>query len=275
MIEEIGNIDEASMWIELPASVCVWRAEERLRARGLTLGPQPPSVLRRSVREWLEGPYAGRWVEGGRLAPCVAAIKVRLEDGSVVRTFPAPRSALGPSLEHIFLGSQGSRGEILSAVLRARRTSRKKVELTYRGGPSAVARWLVFESRRILLPLAAEIIGGEEVACSLMYSADSELERARLEAAAEAARTLGLARTDTPGQLSSERDWESEIPSDAWENLIAAVPNGHRIWLTRIARESAVAIASRLTGEHLPVLVEPTLDIDHLDERLTSILRPH
>src|SRR5690606_32473510 len=53
MIAEIGNLDETNMWLELPATVPVWQAEERLRSRGLTLGSQPPSVLRRTVREWL------------------------------------------------------------------------------------------------------------------------------------------------------------------------------------------------------------------------------
>lgn len=275
MIGEIGNIDEASMWIELPASVPVWRAEERLRGKGLTLGAQPPSVLRRTVREWLEGPYAGRWVEAGRLAPCVAAVKVRLDDGSVLRTFPAPRSALGPSLEHVFLGSQGSRGEILSAVLRARRISRRKLELAYEGSPKDVAAWLRAESRRIEPPRGVELIGGEPSVASLLFSVDTERESARVDAAAETARALGLTRTDTPGLLGSERDWESEVPSDAWENLVAAIPEGHRVWLTRIARESAVAVTSELTGRHLPVLVDPTTDLDPLNERLTQALRLH
>lgn len=275
MIAEIGNIDEASMWIELPASVPVWRAEERLRSKGLTLGPQPPSVLRRTVREWLEGPYAGRWVEAGRLASCVAAIKVRLDDGSVVRTYPAPRSALGPSLVHVFLGSQGRRGEILSAVLRARRDTRRKVEIAYEGPPAALASWLVLESRRIQAPQGAELVGGDPAICSLLFPADTGSERTRLEAVDRSARSLGLRRTETPGQLGTERDWESEIPSDAWENLFAAIPQGHRVWLTRIARESAVAVASELTGRHLPVLVAPSTDLDLLSDRLTSRLRPH
>lgn len=275
MIAEIGNLDETNMWLELPATVPVWQAEERLRSRGLTLGSQPPSVLRRTVREWLEGPYAGRWVEAGRLAPCVAALKVILDDGSVVRTLPVPRSAAGPSITQVFLGNQGAFGEIVWAVLRARRMSRRTVELACEGPPAALAKWLRVESRRIQPPLGAEFAGGERAVLSLLFPADTEWERARLEAASATARELGLGATETPGQLGTERYWESEVPSDAWENLFSAVPEGHRVWLARIARESAVAVASELTGRHLPVLVAPSPELDALGERLASLLRPH
>lgn len=275
MIEEIGSIDEAAMWIEIPSTVSVWRVEERLRTRGLTLGPQPPSVLRRTVREWLEGPNAGRWVEGGRLACCAAAIKVRLDDGSVVRTLPAPRSAMGPSIAHVFLGSQGSRGEILWAVLRAQRLRRRSVEIAYEGPPRTLAAWLQQECRRIEPPRGAEIVGGDPAVLSLLFSADTELERARATAAADAARAFGLGRAETPGLAASERDWESEVPADAWESLLSAIPAGHRVWLTRIARETAVAVTSEVTGRHLPVMVEPSLDLEPLAERLGQALRLH
>src|SRR5690606_31708188 len=130
-----------------------------------------------------------------------------------------------------------SRAEILSAVLRARRISRRKLELAYEGSPKDVAAWLRAESRRIEPPRGVELIGGEPSVASLLFSVDTERESARVDAAAETARALGLTRTDTPGLLGSERDWESEVPSDAWENLVAAIPEGHRVWLTRIARE--------------------------------------
>lgn len=275
MMEEIGNVDEISQWIEIPASLSVGRVEERLRSKGLTLGSQPPSVLRRTVREWLEGPYAGRWVEGGRLASCVAALKVRLDSGAVFRTLPTPRSAAGPALPHIFLGSGGGRGEILSAVLRARRLVRRSVELAYEGPPAALAAWLRELCRGLRPPRGAEIVGGDPAILSLLFAADDELDAVRNEAASRSAESLGLRRTDTPGQLGSERDWESEAPSDAWENLLGAVPEGHRVWLGRIARESAVAVASALTGRYLPVLVAPTTDLDPLEERLTGLLLPH
>lgn len=275
MMGVFGNIDEANLWIEVPGTVSVWQAEERLRSRGLTLGSQPPSVLRGTVREWLEGPYAGRWVEAGRLAPCVAALKVILDDGSVVRTFPVPRSAAGPSITQVFLGNQGALGEITWAVLRARRMWRRTAEVACQGSPELLARWLEIESRRLQPPVGAEIAGGERAVLSMLFPADTEWERARVQAARASARELGLSFTETPGQLGTERYWESEVPSDAWENLFFAIPAGHRVWLARIARESAVAVCSELTGHYLPVLVSAAPELDALGERIAAQLRPH
>lgn len=274
-IQEIGYVDEASMWVHVPASVSVRQVEERLRGKGLTLGPQPPSVLRGTVRGWIEGPWAGRWVEGGRLATCVVSLRATLDDGNILRTVAAPRTAAGPGLGQLFCGSGGRFGEVGWVALRARPLSKRSERRSFAGPRDAVARWLRGEAARISPPLEAEVVGGDPLVACLLFPADTELERMRGEAAADAARKLGLQEVEAPGRGASSPPWEGELPGSMWRQALEGLVAGARLSLVRIARESAVAVTTAAVGEALPRPLRQDPLLDALEDAVAARLRPH
>ena len=94
--------------------------EEELRAsHGLTLGHWPQSIALSTVGGWLACRSAGQLsTRYGKIEDMVVGLEVVLADGTVVETGGAPRAAVGPDLNQLFVGSEGTLGIITSARLR-------------------------------------------------------------------------------------------------------------------------------------------------------------
>ena len=100
--------------------------EKELRsAHGITIGHWPQSVALATIGGSIACRGAGQYsTRYGKIEDMVAGLEVVLADGTVVRTgqlaaFGAgPRSAMGPDLTSMFVGSEGTLGVITSARLR-------------------------------------------------------------------------------------------------------------------------------------------------------------
>jgi len=115
----VAWVDERSGTAAVDARVGLEQAERRLNDLGLSLGPLSPGALGCTVREFVEGPYAGlRAVRGGRLEPATLCLQARLPDGALYRSHASPRRAAGPELDALFLGGEGQRGALEQAVFR-------------------------------------------------------------------------------------------------------------------------------------------------------------
>ncbi|MGH9028457.1 MAG: FAD-binding oxidoreductase [Acidimicrobiales bacterium] len=97
--------------------------EEALRSQGTTLGHWPQSMDISTVGGWLACRGAGQYsTRYGKIEDMVVGLEVALADGSTIRTgTAAPRSAVGPDLTALFVGSEGTLGVITSARLRLHR----------------------------------------------------------------------------------------------------------------------------------------------------------
>ncbi len=96
--------------------------EERLRAEhGMTVGHWPQSMALASVGGWVACRGAGQYsTRYGKVEDMVNGLEVVLADGRVVTTGGrAPRSAVGPDLNQVFLGSEGTLGVVTEVTLRA------------------------------------------------------------------------------------------------------------------------------------------------------------
>ncbi len=93
--------------------------EELGSAHGLTLGHWPQSIALSTVGGWLACRSAGQLsTRYGKIEEMVVGLEVVLADGTVVETGGAPAAAVGPDLDQLFVGSEGTLGIITSARFR-------------------------------------------------------------------------------------------------------------------------------------------------------------
>jgi alkyldihydroxyacetonephosphate synthase len=117
----IGEVDADSLVADLRAGTFGPDVESGLRTgHGLTLGHWPQSMDLSTVGGWLAcrgaGQYSNRY---GKIEDMVIGLEVVLADGRVVRTGGhAPRSATGPDLTQLFVGSEGTLGVITEGRFR-------------------------------------------------------------------------------------------------------------------------------------------------------------
>ncbi len=117
----IGAVDDQSLVADLRAGTFGPDVEAGLRRHhGLTLGHWPQSMDLSTVGGWLAcrgaGQYSNRY---GKIEDMVTGLEVVLADGRVIRTGGhAPRSATGPDLTQLFVGSEGTLGVITEGRFR-------------------------------------------------------------------------------------------------------------------------------------------------------------
>ena len=123
-LDGIVAVDTTSLVADLRAGTFGPDVESGLRdGHGVTLGHWPQSMDLSTVGGWLAcrgaGQYSNRY---GKIEDMVLGLEVVLADGSVVRTGGhGPRSATGPDLTQLFVGSEGTLGVITEGRFRVHR----------------------------------------------------------------------------------------------------------------------------------------------------------
>jgi alkyldihydroxyacetonephosphate synthase len=118
----IVSVDNDSLLVDVRPGTFGDLFEHQLRAdHGLTLGHWPQSMSLSTVGGWLACRSAGQYsTRYGKIEDMVVGLEVALADGRLIRTGgSAPRSAMGPDLTQLFVGSEGTLGVITEARLRA------------------------------------------------------------------------------------------------------------------------------------------------------------
>jgi alkyldihydroxyacetonephosphate synthase len=129
----IVDVDETSMIVDVLPGTFGDVFEDQLRAdHDVTAGHWPQSMALSTVGGWLACRGAGQLsTRYGKIEDIVVGLDVVLADGTVVRTGGAPRSAVGPDLTQLFVGSEGTLGVITGARLRLHHAPAQEMRAAY------------------------------------------------------------------------------------------------------------------------------------------------
>lgn len=127
-LDRIVMIDDKSLTLTAGAGIIGERLERALNEKGYTLGHFPSSIYCSTLGGWLATRSAGQLsTKYGKIEDMVLSVEVVLPDGRVIETKPSPRSAVGPNMTQIFVGSEGVLGIITKAVMRIWRLPERRI----------------------------------------------------------------------------------------------------------------------------------------------------
>ena len=120
-MDRIGEVDAISHTVEVQAGVRGDRLEQELAKLGLTTGHYPQSVAISTVGGWIAASSAGQASTGfGAIEDILLGLTAVLPDGEILRLRPVPRSAAGPDLRRLLIGSEGTLAVVTEATLACR-----------------------------------------------------------------------------------------------------------------------------------------------------------
>lgn len=160
------EVDGKNLLARVQAGMNGWRYEEELNRRGYTGGHIPQSLPSSTVGGWIAHRAAGQFsTKYGKIEDLVVGLEAVMPDGAVVRSRAVPRSATGPRLEQLMLGSEGTLGIVTEATLRIFPFPERRLLLSFTfpsvEGALEAARKIL---RRGFRPAVLRIYDEEEVA---------------------------------------------------------------------------------------------------------------
>jgi alkyldihydroxyacetonephosphate synthase len=124
-LQGVADLDTTSLVADVRPGTFGPDLEAALAPEGVTLGHWPQSMDLATVGGWIACRGAGQYsTRYGKIEDMVQGLEVALADGRLVRTGGSgPRSATGPDLTQVFVGSEGTLGVITEARLRLHPTA--------------------------------------------------------------------------------------------------------------------------------------------------------
>jgi alkyldihydroxyacetonephosphate synthase len=118
-MNRVLEINETALSVRVQPGMMGPAFEAALNARGYSMRHFPQSIDLSTVGGWVATRAAGQFSSRyGSIEDMLLALEVALPDGRIVRTRVGPRSATGPDLRQLFLGSEGTLGIFTELTLR-------------------------------------------------------------------------------------------------------------------------------------------------------------
>jgi alkyldihydroxyacetonephosphate synthase len=171
LMEAILGIDAVSQTVETQAGIRGSALEAALEPRGMTVGHYPESLEVSTVGGWVAAASAGYASAGyGSIEDVLVGLTAVLPGGSVLRLKPIPRSAAGPDLRRLYVGSEGTLGVITEVTLVTSRLPAGRLWESFRPhsfeSGAAFVREIVQRGHR---PLVVRLL--DEAEASALFSA--------------------------------------------------------------------------------------------------------
>ncbi len=126
------ELDEHNLMVTAEAGINGAILEQYLNYRGYTLGHIPQSFYESTVGGWIATKATGQFsTKYGGIEDMLVGIEVVVPPGKVVRLGPQPRTATGPDIGRLFVGSEGVFGIVTKATLRIWPYPEKRVKLSF------------------------------------------------------------------------------------------------------------------------------------------------
>ncbi|MFT4570314.1 MAG: alkyldihydroxyacetonephosphate synthase [Hyphomicrobiaceae bacterium] len=129
-MDQILDIDETSLTVTVQPGMRGSDFEEALAARGFTMGHWPQSIALSSVGGWVATRASGQFSTlYGNIEEMFLGCEVVMAGGRTMRIPVVPRSATGPDLRALFMGSEGTLGVLTEVTFRIHRAPEKQIGL--------------------------------------------------------------------------------------------------------------------------------------------------
>lgn len=120
-LDQVGHVDLVSRTVNVQAGVRGDQLEDVLAEHGLTIGHYPQSIAISTVGGWIAASSAGQASTGfGAIEDVLLGLTAVLPRGEILRCLPVPRSAAGPDLRRLLVGSEGTFAVVTEATLACR-----------------------------------------------------------------------------------------------------------------------------------------------------------
>lgn len=121
-MDRIHEIDLSSMTVTVGTGIIMERLEWGLQKQGISTMHDPASANCATVGGFIA--HRGTGVlstKYGKMEDMIVNMEVVLPDGEIINTLPVPKTACGPDLNQIFIGSEGVYGVITKVTLTVKR----------------------------------------------------------------------------------------------------------------------------------------------------------
>jgi alkyldihydroxyacetonephosphate synthase len=120
-MDQVTGVDLVSQTVSVQAGVRGDQLEDALAEHGLTTGLYPQSIAISTVGGWIAASSAGQASTGfGAIQDVLLGLAAVLPRGEILRCRPVPRSAAGPDLRRLLVGSEGTLAVVTEATLACR-----------------------------------------------------------------------------------------------------------------------------------------------------------
>jgi alkyldihydroxyacetonephosphate synthase len=120
LLDQMLEVDAESLTATFQAGIDGPSLERALASHGLTLGHFPQSFEHSTLGGWIAARSSGQQSDGyGGIDALLVSVKLVTPRGELV-TLRVPRRAVGPEVNALVLGSEGTLGVIVEATLRVR-----------------------------------------------------------------------------------------------------------------------------------------------------------
>lgn len=222
-LDKIHKIDEKSMTVEVGTGIIHQTLEWELEQKGLSTMHDPASSRCATVGGFIA--HRGTGVlstKYGKIEDMIVNMEVVVPSGEIINTLPVPKTACGPDLNQIFIGSEGTFGVITKVTLTIHRLPEarkfrafifKDLSTGLRVGqrlisenlqPSVIRLYSENETKEVI----KKVLGIEKTGAYLVYGFDGKEEMVELQ----------MKYAKTIADEEEGEDLGTELGAEWWKN---------------------------------------------------------